>query len=126
VAVPKAKVTKVTHRVFERTYTKICASQGILDKLSAPPKVECRTFIDILATFYRTRRYVLLTTATDVIIGRVTAVSEHRVRVRPFNAAGEWGEEESVALEDLLDVQWASRYLRVWQKYLPELPELPE
>lgn len=123
-AVPLARVTAVHAGPFERTHTRLCAAEGTLAKLGAPPRIDTTTLLGLLSDLRRTGKYVILNRADGdtnaFTLGPITGVTDDTVSTRHFDATGSWSRTPAqISLGDLLDIQWGSRYIRVWQRHNP-------
>lgn len=122
VAVAVDKIENVVIGGFERTYTEVCSAEGTIKKIKLPLGIDTTSQLDMLADLRRRAKFVAVMVAgkstSKVSIGQLQAVGETGVSLRPFDATGTWQPRMSIGLTDILDIQWGSRYLRVWQRYL--------
>jgi hypothetical protein len=119
VAVPVDRVIEVRRSAFERTYADVCRSEGILERVGAGRGLDAAGLTELFAELRRSRRYLLVTPEDgQPLLGQLRAAGETSIRLRPFDATGTFLPEVTLSLTEVLDVQWNSRYLRVWQRYL--------
>lgn len=122
-AVPVAKVASLGRGAFERAYTRASSHAGVLQHVRAPARA-ATDLLELLMALRRSGVFALVVFRSEgddratQILGRVVGVNETTFTLRPFDALGRWQPRVTCPLADVLEVQWASRYLRVWHGYL--------
>jgi hypothetical protein len=109
--------------------TEILQKEGVLDALQTPP-VGVASWEAAFKDLQRLGGNVIVEAErpdadeSDFIIGRIEIVLKQSVFVRHFDADCVWQERpEKIYYGDITSVTFASRYVRIFSKYLDEPPK---
>jgi len=125
-AVPISRISRIHTAAYERAYTRICATDNLFARCS-PPRLDTTSLIPLLADLQRSLRPVLVNSAptrttNQTLLGRITAISDENLILRPFDATATWQARSNIIpLKTLLDVQWNSHYLKTYHRHLPPI-----
>jgi hypothetical protein len=132
-AVPTSRVLAARSRDFEHSYDRVCAALKITDTILPPgPELDTTDLISLCNTLRRQNHFVIVEALTadedgfrdnTFFIGRLTGLSDAALAIHNFDANGAWDPSPTtVPLGRVLNIQWNSRYIQTWQRFL-SLPQ---
>lgn len=107
----------------------IAKKEGLIDLLAAP-EIDLSNWQTIFLGLAETGRNIIVEGEIDgsdtaqFAIGRIERVAKNRLFLRHFDGDGVWQEEPfEIPFAEITSVTFGSRYVEVFSKYLPPLPE---
>ena len=107
----------------------IIKKEGLLDLLTAP-EIDLSSWQTIFFSLAELERNIIVegeSTEPDnaqFAIGRIERVAKNRLFLRHFDGDGVWQSEPyEIPFAEITSVTFGSRYVEVFSKYLPPLPE---
>lgn len=129
-AVPLSRIRAAKSREYEQAYDRVCEKLRIVDQVH-PPAVESDSLLPLCNTLRRAGKFVIIEAldspedaeaeeeANVFFIGKLTGLSDSALALHNFDATGAWdAAPTSLRLSQVLSIQWDTRYLGAWQRYL--------
>jgi len=107
----------------------IIKKEGLLDLLTTP-EIDLSSWQTIFSSLMQRQKNIIVEgeradpAAPQFAIGRIERVTAKRLYLRHFDGDGVWQEEPyEISYSEITSVTFGSRYVDVFSKYLPPLPE---
>ena len=122
---PVERVKKADVRDDKCLDINIC--EGVVDALHIP-KVNISGWKQIFRSIKDMNKYVMIIVddekcyAERLYIGSIVRIKKHSILLRHFDADGIWQDEPvKIRFKDIQSVEFGSRYVDVFSKYIPKL-----
>jgi len=115
------------HRAFRK---RALQAEGVWTRVLHAPAVDLTSAATILESLQKLRRFaiVLCETVDDwhSIHCRIEGIADGQAVLRGFDGAGQWERATTrVDVSDITQIRFGSRYLNLYQKYLPKVRPIP-
>lgn len=116
---PVSRVGKVNVR--KDKCLDIDISEGVVDSLYTP-KVNISGWRQIFRSLRDMNRYIMIDKGDSIYIGAIIGIKKHSVTIKYFDADGIWQDEPvKIRFKDIQSVEFGSRYVDIFSKYVPRL-----
>jgi hypothetical protein len=123
IVIPNSDIKTVRYNKYDRYYDFVMESEGEKNALKKYTIHKAHTWLDVFTFLKDEDKYVIVELEKSenkaFIIGEILSIRPKNVRIRYFDAAGNWDAKPTkVRYSDITKITFDDRYIQVFRKYI--------